>query len=81
MTYEADEMMSVTAATKRLTAFVKSTRLSTQIRAPVTAISPKRTVATPPSTPCGIEEMSAPNFGDSPKTMAITAAMRKMTVE
>src|SRR5215203_1816045 len=74
-------MIRVTAATKRLTVRVKSTRLSTQMRAPVTAMRPKRTVVTPPSTPCGIELMMAPNFGDRPKMMAMTPAMRKTRVE
>ena len=41
---------SVTAATIRLRLSEKSTLLTTQIRAPVTAISPNTTIDTPPST-------------------------------
>ncbi len=58
----------------RLIGFAKSTRFSIQILAPSRPIMPYRTTVMPPSTPPGVAEMSAPNFGHRPNTIATSAA-------
>ena len=49
--------------------------------APATAISPNTTIDTPPITGSGIAWITAPNFGEKPSTIAITAATTKTSVE
>ena len=71
----------VMAATSRFLLSEKSTRLSTQILAPATAIRPNTTILTPPITGSGIAWTTAPNFGEKPSTMAIMAATTKIAVE
>ncbi|MGF6791744.1 hypothetical protein OKW27_006081 [Paraburkholderia sp. 35.1] len=71
----------MTAATIRLRLSEKSTLLTTQMRAPVTAISPNTTIDTPPSTGPGIVWITAPNFGEKPSTRAINAAITNTSVE
>ncbi|MNT57756.1 hypothetical protein D3C72_1951540 [compost metagenome] len=71
----------VTAATIRLRLSLKSTWLTTQIRAPAMAIKPNTTTDMPPSTGPGIVWISAPNLGEKPNTMAISAATTKTSVE
>src|SRR5690606_1988747 len=53
----------------------KSTRFSIQILAPRSPIMPYRMTVIPPSTPDGVAETSAPNFGIRPKRIAMTPAM------
>jgi hypothetical protein len=72
---------SVMAATIRFLFCEKSTRLSTQILAPATAIRPNTTIDTPPMTGSGIAWITAPNLGEKPRTTAISAANRKTAVE
>ena len=48
----------------------KSTPPSTHMRKPTIAISPYSTKVTPPSTPGGIELISAPTFGESESRIA-----------
>src|SRR5690606_13578503 len=64
----------VMAATIRFFVSEKSTRLSTQMRAPATAMRPNTTIDTPPITGSGMAWISAPNLGEKPSRMAITAA-------
>ena len=42
---------------------------------------PNSTVTAPPSTPIGIAEMIAPNFGSRPRQIATTPAIRYASVE
>jgi hypothetical protein len=72
---------SVTAATIRLRLSLKSTRFSTQMRAPAMAIRPNTTIETPASTGPGMVWISAPNLGEKPSRIAISAATTKMIVE
>ena len=72
---------SVTAATIRLRLSAKSTRLSTQMRAPAAAIRPNTTIDTPPSTAAGIAWISAPNLGEKPSRIAISAATTNTSVD
>ena len=69
------------AATIRLRLREKSTLLSTQILAPATAMRPKTTIETPPSTGPGMVWISAPNFGLKPSRIAMRAATTKTSVE
>ena len=72
---------SVMAATIRLRFCEKSTRLSTQILAPATAIRPNTTMETPPITGSGMAWITAPNLGEKPSTMAMAAATTNTAVE
>ena len=72
---------SVMAATIRFLFCEKSTRLSTQILAPATAIRPNTTMLTPPITGNGIAWITAPNLGENPRRMAMAAANRNTAVE
>lgn len=74
-------MVSAAATVRRLRLWLKSTLFSPQIRAPVTAIRPNRTIARPPRTAHGIVPIRAPNFGEKPSTIATTAAITKTSVE
>src|SRR5690606_14967657 len=71
----------LTAAKIRLFVSEKSTRLSTQMRAPATAMRPNTTIDTPPITGSGMAWISAPNLGEKPSRMAITAAYTNTAVE
>ncbi|CFO34489.1 Uncharacterised protein [Bordetella pertussis] len=71
----------VTAATIRLRLSLKSTWLTTQMRAPAMAIRPNTTTDMPPSTGPGMVWISAPNLGENPSTSAITAATTNTSVE
>jgi hypothetical protein len=72
---------SVIAATIRLRFCEKSTLLSTQILAPAAAISPNTTIDTPPITGSGMAWITAPNLGEKPSTLAISAATTNTAVE
>src|SRR5690554_676663 len=72
---------NVTAATIRFLLLLKSTWLTTQIRAPATAIRPKTTTDIPPRTGPGISWIRAPNFGEKPSKMAMPAAMTNTSDE
>ncbi len=56
-------------------------RFCTQIRAPATAIKPKTTIEAPPITGPGMVWINAPNFGEKPNSMAISAAATNTSVE
>ena len=71
----------VTATIIKLPFWLKSTLFCTQIRAPATAISPNTTIDAPPITAAGIVWISAPNFGEKPNSMAMTAAATNTSVE
>ena len=73
--------ISVMAATTRFLVSEKFTRLSTQMRAPATAIRPKTTIETPPITGSGMAWISAPNLGEKPSSSASRAATRNTAVE
>ncbi|MNT33668.1 hypothetical protein D3C72_1696070 [compost metagenome] len=74
-------MIKVMAATIRFWFCEKSTRLSTQILAPATAIRPNTTIDTPPMMGNGMAWMSAPNLGEKPSSRAMTPATMKTAVE
>ena len=67
-------MMMPAASGTRLIGLPKSTPFSFQIFAPSRPIMPYSTTVMPPRTPPGVAETSAPNFGESPKRIATTAA-------
>ena len=67
-------MMMPAATGTRLIGLPKSTLFSFQILAPSRPIIPYRTTVMPPSTPPGVADTSAPNFGDNPNRIATTAA-------
>src|ERR1700704_283638 len=69
------------AATARFARFEKSTRASTQIFAPMTAISPKRYSSMPPRTLIGMLSTRAPNLGMKPSRMAVIAATMNTQIE
>ena len=71
----------VMAATIMLRLSVKSTLLSTQMRAPATAIRPKITMLTPPMTGSGMVWIRAPNLGEKPSRMANRPATTNSAVE
>src|SRR5215203_4812929 len=70
-----------TATVMRLRGSEKSTRFSTQIRPAVAAMRPNTTIERPPSTGTGMVWISAPNFGEKPRRIAIRAAATKSRVE
>jgi hypothetical protein len=67
-------MMMPAATGTRLIGLPKSTPFSFQIFAPSRPIIPYRTTVMPPSTPPGVADTSAPNFGHSPNRIATIAA-------
>ena len=74
-------MVSAAAAVIRFLFSEKSTWFSTQMRPPVAAIRPKRTIARPPSTGVGMVWMRAPNLGQKPMARATNAAITKTRLE
>ena len=62
------------AAMYRLIGLAKFTLPSIQILAPNTPIIPNKATVTPPFTPAGVADRTAPNFGDSAKRIAPTPA-------
>jgi|SRR5664280_673136 len=67
--------MTMPAATgTRLIGLAKSMSFSFQIFAPSRPIMPYRITVIPTRTPPGVAATTAPNLGESPKTMATSAA-------
>ena len=67
-------MISDDAAIYRFTGLANDTFPSIQILAPNTPIIPNKATVTPPFTPAGVAERTAPNFGDRARTIAPTPA-------
>ncbi len=74
-------MINEDAAMYRFTGLAKETLASIQILAPKTPIIPNRATVTPPLTPAGVAESTAPNLGDRARTIAPTPAKIYARVE
>jgi len=76
LTHAISEMPMIRdeAAIYRLTGFAKFTLPSIHILAPNTPIIPNKATVTPPLTPAGVAESTAPNFGDRANKIAPTPA-------
>ena len=72
-------MIREEAAIYRLIGLAKLTRPSIQILAPRTPIIPNSATVTPPFTPAGVAESTAPNFGD--KASKLRQHLQKYTQE
>src|ERR1035437_5471831 len=74
-------IVSAAATVTRLRVTPKSTLFWTQMRAPVAAMRPNRTIARPPRTQDGMVCTSSLNLGHRPSRIATTAAMMKTRLE